>query len=69
MPYNHSLALQATLLVEPADKRQPLEFRSVLVVFSSLIERFDSEEASNLLARKTNMLEIPNFRYSRELFS
>ena len=67
MSCNHSLAQQATLLVEPADKRQSLEFRSVLVVVSSLIERFDSEEASDLLARKTNVLEIPNFCYSWEL--
>jgi hypothetical protein len=69
MSCNHSLAQQATLLVEPADKRQSLEFRGSLVVGSSLIERFDSEEASDLLARKTNVLEIPNFRYSRELLS
>jgi hypothetical protein len=40
MRRDHSLALQATLLVEIAYKRQPLEFRSGLLVGSSLIEFF-----------------------------
>jgi hypothetical protein len=29
---------------------------------TSLIERFDYEETSDLLARKTHVLEIPNLR-------
>jgi hypothetical protein len=61
MYYDHDLALQATLLVEPSDKRQPLEFRSGLVVGSSLIEFFNSEETSDFLARKTYVLELPRF--------
>jgi hypothetical protein len=66
---NHSLALQATLLVEPADERQPLVLRSSLVIGTSLIERFDTQKASNLLARKTYVLEIPNLYHGWELFS
>jgi hypothetical protein len=69
MRRHHSLALQATLLVEIAYKRQPLVLRSGLVIGTSLIERFESNEASNLLARKTCMLEIPNLRYGWELLS
>src|SRR5690349_21261710 len=69
MPYNQSLALQATLLVEPADKRQSLVFWSVLVIGSLLIQRFDSEQATNLLARKTRVFKIPNFIASWELLS
>jgi hypothetical protein len=61
--------LQATLEVESADKRQPLVLRSGLVIDTSLIEHFDSEEASDLLARKTHMLEIPNLRHGWELLS
>jgi hypothetical protein len=61
------LTVQATLLVEPADKFQPLEFRSGFVVGSSLIKFFESEKAHDLLARKTHVLEIPNFRSGREL--
>jgi hypothetical protein len=60
MRRDRGLALQATLEIEPADKRQSLVLRSDLVIGTSLIARFDSEEASNLLARKTHVLEIPN---------
>src|SRR5215831_3825605 len=69
MRYNHGLALQATLEVEPADKRQPLVLRSGLVIGTSLIECFDTQKASNLLARKTHVLEISNFRSRWELLS
>jgi hypothetical protein len=69
MRNDHGLALQATLLVEPAYKSHPLVFRSGFVIGTSLIERFDSEEAFNLFARKTHVLEIPNFRYGWELLS
>jgi hypothetical protein len=69
MRRDYGLALQATLLVQPARKRQPLEFRSGLVVGSSLIKFFESEEARDLLARKTRVLEIPNFRSGWELLS
>src|SRR6266851_801277 len=63
MRRDHGLALQAALLVEPADKRQSLVLRSGLVIGTSLIERFGSEEVGNLLARKTHVLEIPNLGY------
>src|SRR5436305_1742789 len=53
------LAFQATLQVEPADKRLSLVLSSGLVIGPTLIECFDSEEISNLLARKTHMLELP----------
>jgi len=66
---DRGLALQATLEVEPANKRSSLVLRSGLVVGPSLIERFDSEEDSNLLARKTHMLELPNLRHGWELLS
>jgi len=69
MRRHHSLALQATLLVEIAYKRQPLVLRRGFLIGTSLIERFESDEASNLLARKTCMLEIPNLRYGWELLS
>jgi hypothetical protein len=69
MRRDRCLTLQATLLVEPADKRQSLVFRSGLVIGPLLIERFNSEEVGDLLARKTHVLEIPNFRYSWELLS
>jgi hypothetical protein len=69
MRRDHSLALQATLLVEPADKRHPLVFRSGLMIGTSLIESFEYEEASDLFARKTHVLEIPNFRDGWELLS
>ena len=69
MRRDHGLALQATLLVQPAYKRQPPVLRSGIVIGTSLIERFDSEEASDLLARKTNVLEIPSFRSGWELLS
>jgi hypothetical protein len=67
MRRDHGLALQATLPVEPARKRQPLILKSGLVIDPSQIERFDSEEASDLLARKTHVLEIPNLYHSWEL--
>jgi hypothetical protein len=69
MRRDHGLALQATLLVEPANKHQPLVFSSGLVIGTLLIERFESEEAGYLLARKTNVFEIPNLRYGWELLS
>jgi len=72
-PYQGSLcrklALQATLQVQPADKRLSLVLRIGLVIGSSLIERFDSEKACNLLARKTHVLELPNVRHGGELLS
>jgi hypothetical protein len=67
MRRDRGLALQATLEIEPADKRQPLVLRSDLVIGPSLIERFDSEEAGDLLARKTHMFEIPSLRHGWEL--
>jgi len=67
MRRDHGLALQATLLVEPADKLQPLEFSSGLVIGTSLIERFDSEEDSDLLVRKTHVLKIPNLCHGWEM--
>ena len=57
---DRGLAFQATLEVEPADKRLSLVLRIVLVIGPTLIERFDSAEASNLLARKTHLLELPH---------
>jgi hypothetical protein len=67
MRHDSGLALQATLPVEPARKRQPLILWGGLVIGPSQIERFDSEEASDLLARKTDVLEIPNLYHSWEL--
>ena len=69
MHRDRELAFQATLQVEPADKLLPLVFRISLVISPALIERFGSEEASNLLVRKTNLLELPNFRHCWELLS
>jgi hypothetical protein len=40
MRHDHGLALQTTLEIEPANKRQPLEFRSDLMVDPSLTEFF-----------------------------
>ncbi len=57
MGRDRGLAFQATLQVQPADKRLSLVFRISLVIDTSLIERFDSDEASNLLARKTHVFE------------
>jgi hypothetical protein len=54
------LALQATLAVEPADKRLSLVRRLGRVMSLALIERFDSPEASNLLARKPYLLKLPD---------
>src|SRR5207245_239242 len=62
-PRRRGSAFQATLEVQPADKRLPLVFRIGLVIGSLLIERFDSEEACNLLSRKTHLLELPNVRH------
>src|SRR6266516_96091 len=56
---DRELAFQATLQVEPADKRLSLMFRIGLVIGPLLIERFDSGEASNLSSRKTQLLELP----------
>jgi hypothetical protein len=56
---DRGLALQATLQVEPAGKLLSLVLGSGLVIGSLLIERFDSLQASNLLARKTHVLELP----------
>jgi hypothetical protein len=69
MRRGHRLALQATLQVQPADKRLSLVFRIGLMIGPSLIERFDSFEASNLLARKTHVLELQHVRQSGELLS
>jgi len=54
--------LQATVEVEPADKRLPLVLSIDLVRGLSLIERFDSEEVGNLLVRKTHPLEPLDIR-------
>ena len=59
MRRDRGLAFQATLEVEPTDKRLSLVLRSGLVIGPSLIERFDSLEVSDLLARKTHLLELP----------
>ena len=59
MHRDRELAFQATLQVEPADKRLSLVLRISLVISPALIERFDSDEASNLLVRKTQLLELP----------
>ncbi len=59
MRRDRGLAVQATLQVEPTDKRQSLVLRRGLVIGPLLIERFDSAEAGDLLARKTRVLEIP----------
>src|SRR5438045_6146284 len=67
--FDRGLALQATLEVEPADKCLSLIFRIVLVISPALIERFDSEEASNLLARKTHLFELSNVCYSWQRLS
>ena len=69
MHCDRKLAFQATLQVEPADKLLSLMLRISLVISPALIERFDSEEASNLLVRKTNLLELPNVRHCWELLS
>ena len=69
MRRDRELAFQATLQVEPADKRLSVVLRIGLVICPSLIERFDSDEASKLLSRKTNLLELPNVRHGRELLS
>ena len=67
--FDRGLALQATLEVEPAHKCLSLVFRIVLVIGPALIERFDSEEASNLLARKTYLFELSNVCYSWQRLS
>jgi hypothetical protein len=54
-----ALAFQAILLVKPAHKLQSPLLRSGLVKDPLLIERFDSTEVSNLLARKTHQFELP----------
>jgi hypothetical protein len=63
------LALHATLEVELAGKPPVLVRRLVLVIDPPLIERYDSEEASNLLTRKTDVLELLNIRPGGELLS
>src|SRR5215469_7352196 len=74
--HDRGLAFQATLQVQPADKRLSLVLRICLVIDTSLIECFDSDKASNLLARKTHVLELPIIclpgrvvRHSGELLS
>jgi hypothetical protein len=57
MRRERGLAFQATVEVEPADKRLPLVLNIDLLRGLSLMERFDSEEVSNLLVRKTHPLE------------
>ena len=69
MRRDRELAFQATLQVEPADKRLSVVLRIGLVIGPSLIERFDSDEASNLFARKTHVLELPNVHHGWELLS
>jgi len=69
MRRDRELAFQATLQVEPADKRLSVVLRIGLVICPSLIERFDSDEASKLLSRKTNLLELLNVRHGWELLS
>jgi hypothetical protein len=41
----------------------------VLVIDPVLIKRYDSEEASNLLTRKTDVLKLLNIRPGGELLS
>ena len=53
------LALQAILLVKPAHKLQVPLLRCCLVIDPLLVERFDSTEVSDLLARKTRQFELP----------
>ena len=43
--------------------------RLVLVIDPVLIERYDSEEASNLLTRKTDAFKLLNIRSGGELLS
>jgi hypothetical protein len=69
MDRDHGLALQATVLVEPAHKLQSLVLSSGRVIVTLLIERFDSTEVNNLLARKTHAFEIPHFYPVEELLS
>src|SRR5260370_32146035 len=69
MRCGRGLAFQATLPVQPADKRLSLVLRSGLMIGPSLIERFDSDEASDLLARKTHVRELPHVRHGGELLS
>ena len=69
MRHVHGLALQATLLVEPANKHQSLVFSSGRVIGTLVLERFESEEAGDLLARKTNVFEIPNLGHGWDLLS
>jgi hypothetical protein len=62
MRRERGLAFQATVEVEPADKRLPLVINIDLLRGLSLMERFDSEEVSNLLVRKTHPLEPLDIR-------
>jgi len=69
MHRDRKFAFQATLQVEPEDKRLSVVLRIGLVICPALIERFDSDEASNLLSRKTQLFELPNVRHCWELLS
>jgi hypothetical protein len=66
---DRALALQATLLVKPAHKRQSLVLRSSLVIDTLVIKPFDSEKSFDLFARKTGVREILNLCQGWDLFS
>lgn len=55
-----TLALQATLPVEPACKLQPPVLGGGLVISTPVIESFDSEKPGDLITRKTRAREIVN---------
>src|SRR6266487_3748371 len=57
------LAVQATLLVEPADERESLVGRLSLVRGPALIERFESLQGSNRVFRKPHLLELVHVRH------
>jgi hypothetical protein len=61
--------LQEASAVEPADKRLPLVGRLGLVKGLALMERFDSLETSNLLARKTQLLKSLDVGHNWERLS
>ncbi len=76
LPCTRVLALQAILLVKPANKLQSPLLRCDLMIDPLLIERFDSTEVSDLLVRKTGKFELPAphhllgiLRYAVEMLS
>ncbi len=63
MRRDHGLTLQATLLVEPADKRHPLVFRSGLVIGTLLIERFDSDSSFKSIEACAGKVSVHQMAY------